>query len=797
MSTGRRGGIRAGRRGAREVAGALLGVALAAFGGAPAGAGESLSLTLPEEGSGPRALPLEESLRLAAERNLRLRSARHEAAEFAEEVPKAYKEFFPKLRGQARYYLQSPRPLFINPAGSTPVPPSPAFPSGLLLPSQDVPIVAGQRTDYGLHLRLEQPLFAGHRLTSAYAAAQLDQQMAGARLVRAQHEVAEQVKVAYFEALKAEELRQAAEARVRLQEAEIRHTEGLVAGGRATANELPPLRAALAAARQEAFEASQRAEVALQDLKRLAGLDPAEAVRLAHPPEERVLALEAAEAARMAQDQRPELRELALMSDRAREGITQARSGYYPRIGLFGTYDKARQTILNPRGDFVAGGIEATWTLWEWGRTQHEVAQAELRHERALADLRDRRAGIGQEARASFAEVRVAERRATTLREAVEAARTAAAVAEERLRGGAAVVRDVTVARSELTGARARYRAAVYDGYVARARLERILGVPDLPTTPGGPPLAMDLPADLGAPEPASVRPAEATPVALPSLAPARDRPAPPPTPVKADAGPPPPEPAPGLPAAATLTPSGPAPPPPAAIHWLDEPAVVATPGGYRIAVAALEDRRAAEDLGRGLAAHGFGPLEVRAGSKDEVGRFRVVLVGFRAPQTAQRAARDARRTFPSAAIPPTPGGITAGAPRAAKPAGALEEPPPAPPPAASLPRGEAPEPAGRDQAAADAGAPGDPAPARFALRIASFQDAARASTLARALGAQGFREAVVIPATLPSGQWHRVILTGFPTREAARRAARAVQARFATSPVLIEPPREDSAPAP
>src|SRR3972149_1530843 len=70
-------------------------------------------------------------------------------------------------------------------------------------------------------------------------------------------------------------------------------------------------------------------------------------------------------------------REVPLAAGRAGEGITQGRSGYYPRVGLFGVYDKARETILNPRGEFVYGGIEATWTLWEWGRTNHEGAQAE------------------------------------------------------------------------------------------------------------------------------------------------------------------------------------------------------------------------------------------------------------------------------------------------------------------------------------------------------------------------------------------------------------------------------------
>ncbi len=823
MDTGRRGRIR-GRRPAWRAAGGLAAAAALAAVGSAAGAAE------------PRQLTLEESLRLASERNLRIQSARSEAAEFAEEVPKAFKEFFPKLRGEARYYLQTPRPQIINPAGSTPVPPQNVVVPGVgtvtvpgrVLPDADREIVAGQRTDYNLRLRLEQPLFTGHRLTSAYAAAQLDERIGGARLTRAQHEVAEQVKVAYFEVLKAEALRQAAEARASLQEAEIRHTEGLVAGGRATANALPPLRAALAAARQEVFEASQRADVALHDLKRLVGLDESEVVRPASPPEERVLAMEAADAARMAQDQRPELRELALTTDRAREGITQAKGGYYPRIGLFGVYDKARQTVLNPRGEFVAGGIEATWNLGDWGRTNHEVAQAEYRHDRAVTDLRDRRAAVGQEARATFAEVRVAERRATALRAEVEAARNAARVAEERLRGDVGVARDVIVARAEAARALARYRAAVYDGYVARARLERVLGAAELPTAPGGPALALDFPTDASSLElyamaPAPAPSAGAAPGAASAPAPAAPRPS-------ADASPPTPAaPKPDAPATRAETGGGtvaapaqvsppPAPPKlpePAGIRWLEEPAGRTAAGRFTIAVAAFESRNDAEGFGRLLAVRGFGPLQIQAGLGADGGAPRVVLVELGTRRTAERAARDVREMFEAAGTPsPASRGEAKGSERSAQPvepkSAAAEPAPYLPPPAEAAPRqaatrssrpeaerksvrapdrgapphaieagGPAPEPAG-GQPAPTPDAPGTPATASarpgatpgrrgFDATVAAFRNAGEARRAAALLDARGFGPVQVIR----RGAASRVLLTGFSSPETAERAAR------------------------
>jgi len=439
-------------------------------------------------GQEPRPLTLEESLRLATERNLRVQSTRYEAAAFAEEVPKAFKDFLPKLRSDARYFVQGPRPVIAIPPNSISVPPIPGvLPSGLLIPPERTNIIAGSAWDYYLRIRLDQPLFTGFRLSSTYAVAKLDKQIGAARVTRIQHDTAEQVQVAYFAALKANEERQAAEARIRLQQAEIRYTESSIAGGRATPNALPPLRATLAIFRQEAFEAAQRAQVAQDDLKRLIGLEPTDSIRPVYQAEERIVTLEPEEAARIAQGQSPDLRELAFGVDRAREGITLARSGYYPRVGLFGTFEKQKDQIIHPLGEILTAGVEANWTFWEWGRTNHERAQAEFRHQKAVIDLRDQQSMILQQARIALSDVRVAEGRMSTLREESEAARTALKIAEERFRDKVGVERDVTVARFDVTRLLARYRAAVYDAYIAHAHLQRVVGLERLPTEPGKP----------------------------------------------------------------------------------------------------------------------------------------------------------------------------------------------------------------------------------------------------------------------------------------------------------------------
>jgi outer membrane protein len=436
----------------------------------------------------PRELTLEESLRLASAGNLQVQSGQFEAAVFAEEVPKAFKDFLPKLRSDLRYFWQNPRPVIAIPANSFLVPPIPGvLDNGLAFPTERTDVVAGTAWDYYLRVRLDQPLFTGFRLSSTYAVAKIDKAIGSARLTRIQHDTVRHVKAAFFAVLKSNEERQAADAQIQLQQAEIRYTESSIAGGRATANALPPLRAMLAAFRQEALETGLRAQVALDDLKRLIGLEASESIRLVFRPEERVVTLDPEEAARIAQGQSPDVREVAYGVDRARESIRLARSGYFPRVGLFTSYEKQKDLAIHPLPNIFSAGVEASWTFWEWGRTNHERAQAELRHQKAVIDLKEQQSVILQQVRITLADVRAAEGRVTALREEIEAARTALKIAEERFRDKVGVERDVTVARFDLARVLARYRAGIYDAYIAQAHLQRSLGLEQLPTETGRP----------------------------------------------------------------------------------------------------------------------------------------------------------------------------------------------------------------------------------------------------------------------------------------------------------------------
>src|SRR5205807_7696845 len=111
-------------------------------------------------GAQERSLTLAESLRLAGERNLHIQSVKYEAAAFAEEAPKIFTDFLPKLRGDARYFVGT-RPEIGIPQGAIQIPAIPGVTPAFAIPTQETNVGAGRAWDNIVRLRIDQILFTG------------------------------------------------------------------------------------------------------------------------------------------------------------------------------------------------------------------------------------------------------------------------------------------------------------------------------------------------------------------------------------------------------------------------------------------------------------------------------------------------------------------------------------------------------------------------------------------------------------------------------------------------------------
>jgi len=184
------------------------------------------------------------------------------------------------------------------------------------------------------------------------------------------------------------------------------------------------------------------------------------------------------ESARSARQERRALEQRVTAADAQRDA---AAAGRLPTIQFLGGVDYARPNPkIFPRADVAQDswdvGVGATWSLWDGGRTDAEVAQARALSQAASERLAEFDSQLGVEVRQRALELESAVAAIEAATSGVTAAADARRVVDERYRAG--VIAGIEVLDSEyallqaqldLTRAQATVR-------LAEARLTRALG---------------------------------------------------------------------------------------------------------------------------------------------------------------------------------------------------------------------------------------------------------------------------------------------------------------------------------
>jgi outer membrane protein TolC len=173
---------------------------------------------------------------------------------------------------------------------------------------------------------------------------------------------------------------------------------------------------------------------------------------------------------------------LALRKQEAveKEAVNTANGNYRPTISLFGGYGGRNTAFDNDLTHTVqgwTGGAELSWNLFDGLLTQGKIQQAEAQYDGAKVDVENEARSIELEVRtdySNFIEAReVLESQEKVQEEAKESLRLAIA----RSDAGTGTQLDVLSAHTSLTQARSTQVQALHDYDVARARLERAIGL--------------------------------------------------------------------------------------------------------------------------------------------------------------------------------------------------------------------------------------------------------------------------------------------------------------------------------
>lgn len=413
-------------------------------------------------------LTVEESVQIALKSSARLHSAAEVVREAEFRKKEAFGGFLPKISTSYSYTRMNPAPYFNFPGFPPLVPPG--------------TITSGTNDNYNWALELRQPLFAGGAILVGYELGRINEDVARINEAVERAEIIKEVKVAYFQILKAENILKVAKQTVEglsghRDQAKIFYDLGLI-----PKNDLLFAEVELANANQFLLRAGNGVDLAKSQFNTFLHRD------INSPMEvEDVLAYRPFEKSwddclKTALENRSEIRGTALQLEQARKYIKQIDSEYLPNISLAGNYSRYGDEP-NVSGSAYKGQeswyatISANWNIWEGNRTKSRLG-AGLSKEKQAIDaaviIRDR---IILDLKGAYLRLKEAEMQILTIKEAVALAEENSRIAKERFKEQVARAIDVIDAQTILTRVRSDYYNALGDYHINLAGLERAMGI--------------------------------------------------------------------------------------------------------------------------------------------------------------------------------------------------------------------------------------------------------------------------------------------------------------------------------
>ncbi|HWA87772.1 MAG TPA: TolC family protein [Opitutus sp.] len=333
-----------------------------------------------------------------------------------------------------------------------------------------------------------QALFAGGGIRSSIRSSELAKEAAILDLQDVINSALLEVRTDYYQVLLAREKITVQEENLKLLEEQLKTTTDRFDAGTVSGFEKLRAEVAVANAKTPLITARNDYRLAIESLREALGLTPRAGGsgektptvvgELDYAPQDFNLqtALSSAEA------NRPDLKRLAKLVAASEQGVTTARSGYLPTLGLAGGY-QLRSGESDPfasgnrDGQFV--GLQSNWEIYDGRATSGRVAQARSIVEQNRLSLMQTKINAEVDVRRAYSSWQESNELVEASRKVVEQAQEAVRLANARYSAGTGTQLDVLQAQVDLTTARTNQVQAYYTYNVAVADLRRAMGLTD------------------------------------------------------------------------------------------------------------------------------------------------------------------------------------------------------------------------------------------------------------------------------------------------------------------------------
>jgi len=407
-------------------------------------------------------LTLEGSIKIAMERSLTLHSAAIGVVGSEFRRKEAITNFLPLWTGQYSWTLYN-TPVTVGAIQ--------AAGAGVIVPTS--------RNIYNFGTTVNQPVFTGGLNLANYRFAKLGVDLSKETLETAKQDLVLQVRVGYFNILRAEKFLTVAEQQVKQFEAQLEVTKAFFDVGIVPKNDVLQAEVRLANARQQLVKAANDLATAKASFNILLRRDVNTTFEVVDILAYKAFGLSFEQSLDEAFRLRPEIKAAQINIDQAKENVKIARSGFFPTINLTGNYSRFADEV-NVTGDVHTDrwtvGALATFTLWDWGNTAFKVGENKVKVAQAEDSKTQLIESITLEVKTDYLNLLTAEKNINVTEKAIEQGEENLRMNEERYKYQVATQTDVLDAVTLLAQARVNYYGALSDFNIAKAQLERSMG---------------------------------------------------------------------------------------------------------------------------------------------------------------------------------------------------------------------------------------------------------------------------------------------------------------------------------
>ncbi len=413
-------------------------------------------------------LSLTESIEMALKASVLIHAAREGVQAADAQKRESFTGFLPKLSTSYSYTRFNRDPYLAFPGIPPMIPPA--------------NLTVGTKDNYNWILEARQPLFAGGAILANYEASRIGAAIARLDETLTVQDLVLDVKIAYFNILKAGRLLEVAKQSVEQLQAHRDRAQSFYSQGLIPRNDLLQAEVELANGRQLLLKSENGLEIARSKFNTLLRRPIETPVEIEDILNDRPYekSFEACLAAAL--DNRPEIRSLALRREQARSQVKVSQAEYFPTVSLVGNYAKYGDTpgvtgsAFKDQESWYVMAV-ANWNLWEWGKTKDRVEAGQSRENQVADFLANTRDQITLEVKNAFLLLREAEKQIQVAAQAIEQAEENFRINTERYREQVGTSTEVIDAQTLLTKARSDRHNALGDFSISRARLERAMGV--------------------------------------------------------------------------------------------------------------------------------------------------------------------------------------------------------------------------------------------------------------------------------------------------------------------------------